>query len=293
MYNVVILGCENSHADEFCKMIKDGKFPSLNVVGAYSETESAEVRLNRNFGVYKMKSVDEFVGKVDGVIVVARHGDNHYKYAKPYIKDGIPMFIDKPITCKEEDAVCFMQELKANGIRVCGGSTCPHMPEVIGLKEEISSGAMGNILGGNFSFPIYPNSPHGGFHFYAQHLTETMTSLFGQHVEKILASENKSGISFVAKYPNFDVTANYLEPKEGFTHNGYYITLFGSNKTVQTSLEFGSDSFRGELEAFVQLLDGEKMTASYEEFIYPVFVNNAIIRSMESGSWEKLNEIRL
>jgi len=37
-----------------------------------------------------MKNYDDAVGKVDSVIITARHGDNHYKYAKPYLASKKP-----------------------------------------------------------------------------------------------------------------------------------------------------------------------------------------------------------
>ena len=114
MYKIAILGCENSHADSFLNfIIKEKKFPDVEVVGVYTDEEEANKRMSENFGVYCAKSFDEFVGKIDGVIITARDGKNHYKYAKPYISSGIPMFIDKPITSDEKEAVAFMKELKA------------------------------------------------------------------------------------------------------------------------------------------------------------------------------------
>ena len=41
------------------------------------------------------------------------------------------------------------------------------------------------------------------------------------------------------------------------------------------------------------LLDGGKMEKSYEDFILPVFVMNAILRSYESGKKEEINKIEL
>lgn len=49
--------------------------------------------LHDKYGVYVATSYDEFVGKVDGIIITARHGDNHYQYAKPYLQCGLPMYI--------------------------------------------------------------------------------------------------------------------------------------------------------------------------------------------------------
>ena len=106
MKKIVILGCENSHADMFLGYWKENpKYQDLEVVGVYSDERAAAEKLAADFGVPVMDRYDEAVGKVDGVVITARHGDNHYKYAKPYIASGVPMFIDKPITVSEEDAL--------------------------------------------------------------------------------------------------------------------------------------------------------------------------------------------
>ena len=82
MKKIVILGCENSHANTFLGFIRDiKKFSDVEVVGVYSHEREAMEKLNAEFGVKIMDSYDEMVGKVDGVVITARHGNNHYKYA--------------------------------------------------------------------------------------------------------------------------------------------------------------------------------------------------------------------
>ena len=99
MKRIAILGCENSHANNFLKAIRENEeYSDYEVVGIYSDEAEATEKLNAEYGVPVMASFDEAVGRVDGLIITARHGKNHYKYAEPYIKSGIPMFIDKPIT---------------------------------------------------------------------------------------------------------------------------------------------------------------------------------------------------
>ena len=140
MKRIAILGCENSHADAFLNSILiEKKYSDVEVVGVYTNEPEAEERMKKNFGVYCAKSYDEFVGKVDGIMITARDGVNHYKYAKPYIALGIPMFIDKPITSDNDEAVAFMKELKENGCRVCGGSSCACTPHVLSLSESVSA----------------------------------------------------------------------------------------------------------------------------------------------------------
>ena len=130
MYKVAILGCENSHANAFLRAVIEEKVvDDIEFVGVYSDDPAAAQKLHDMFGVPAAERYDEFVGKVDGILITARHGDNHFKYAKPYIESGIPMFIDKPITCSEEDAQEFMGLLKQHNIRVSGGSVLPTSPE--------------------------------------------------------------------------------------------------------------------------------------------------------------------
>ena len=47
----------------------------------------------------------------------------YHGYAEPYLASGIPMFIDKPITTREDEAVEFMRALRDRGVRISGGSS--------------------------------------------------------------------------------------------------------------------------------------------------------------------------
>ena len=138
MKKIAILGCENSHANMFLEFMRDyDKYKDVEVIGVYSYDEEAAKKLHEQFGVPVLSSYEEAVGKVDGVIVTARHGSNHYKYAKPYIESGIPMFVDKPITFDEDEAIKFMQECRDAGVRLTGGSSCVHCEWVQTLKRHM------------------------------------------------------------------------------------------------------------------------------------------------------------
>ena len=146
---IVILGCENSHANAFLGFIRDKEeFSDVEVIGVYSHERETAEKLNEQFGVPVMDNYDDAVGKVDGVVITARHGDRHLMYAKPYIESGVPMFIDKPVTVKEEDTVELVELLKKNNIQVTGGSCLKYDPFVLALKRDRECNAMGKVLGG-------------------------------------------------------------------------------------------------------------------------------------------------
>ncbi|MGM9653303.1 MAG: Gfo/Idh/MocA family protein [Eubacteriales bacterium] len=284
MYKIVILGVENSHATHFLSMLADGRYPDIEAVGVYSEEADASERLHDKFGVKIMKSYDEAVGAVDGVMITARHGKHHYEYAKPYLSSGIPMFIDKPITCDGEEAYAFMREAKEHHVRLCGGSVCASLPETKELASYVRDASEGEIVGGNLCCPIQMKSVYGGFYFYAQHLVQIMTTVFGGDVESVCAGGNGDQMSFLARYASYDVSGTFA----GLSRSYYHVSVFGKNESQSRLLGFSNSCFTLEMDDMQALLRGEAMKTSYDEFIRPVFIMNAMMRSAASGAWEKV-----
>lgn len=284
MFKIAILGCENSHAKSFLAPIRDGLYPELEVVGVYSNEPEAAAAIHEEFGVHVMERYDELVGQLDGLIVTARHGDNHYRYAKPYLASGIPMFIDKPFTCLEEDGEALMREAKANGVKLCGGSICALLPETQALAAAVKDGTVGALRGGAVSCPIYMDSPYGGFFFYAQHLVDIMTAVFGEDVRAIRAERTEGGVHLIARYDGYCVSGTYGEAQPF-----YSISVYGEKATDTKCLNITAECFRREVDDLLELLHGAEMAKSYESFLLPVYLLNATVRSLESGAWESVH----
>ena len=284
MYRVAILGCENSHADNFLKAVLEDKIVSdVEFVGVYSDEPETAQRLHQMFGVPVADSYDAFVGKVDGVIITARHGDNHYKYAKPYLDSGIAMFIDKPITCTEEDAAEFMNALKSRNVPVCGGSVCVLADYIRMLKQTVISGEQGNIIGGYLRAPVMMQSPYGGFFFYSQHLVQVMTELFGCYPNSVQVFPNGKNYNCVVRYDDYDVNITFTQG------NFLYYASVSFEKAVVGDSYDVLNCFEREFMEFYRLLQGEAQKQSYEDFFAPVYVLNAIARSLESGKEETVH----
>lgn len=286
MYKVCILGCENTHADAFMKAVITDKFAEdIEFVGVYSDEEAAMQKLNEKYGVYMMKSYDEMVGKVDGIMVTARHGDNHYKYAKPYMESGIPMFIDKPITCSEKDALMLKSDLIKYNIKVCGGSSVPLSENITEIKKDIVSGEFGAIRGGYVVMPVSLTNSYGGFFFYSQHLSQVVCELFGYYPESVRVTKTETVLSCIIRYKDFDVCVQYPDKSD----------LYHANVVLEKKVTGGRISLSGcyekEFEEFYNILKGGRQKVTYDEFIAPVFLINAINRSIESGKEENVKKI--
>lgn len=285
MLNIAILGCENSHADNFLQVIRDENYKDVAVLGVFSEYEGAAQTLGEKFSVPVMDRVDALVGQLDGVIITARHGDKHFEYAKPYLADGIPMFIDKPATCTESDARDFARELENRNIAISGGSTLKHARYIQKLKALVASGEQGTPLGGFFRAPVQMQNEYGNFFFYSQHLVQMVCEVFGYFPKAVRTCRTGKQITCILRYEAFDVTCLYVD--------GSYV--YYASVCFEKSVEGEKFTTAGvsspEFKDFYCLLQGEEQSQSYEEFFAPVFIMNALYRSLESGLEEPVGSL--
>lgn len=278
MKRIVILGCENSHANNFLKIIRDsGKYSDYEVIGVWSEEAAAAEKLRAEFGVPVMENYDGAVGKADGVIITARRGDVHYKYAKPYIKSGVPMFIDKPISCDCGEAVEFMRELSNYGVRVTGGSSLKHADEITALRDEVISGTNGRTVGGVVRAPIQSDSVYCGYWFYSQHLVEMLCTVYGRYPKSVKAFSVGAQKTAVFRYEDYDIIGVWGEHVYK-----YYAVRFSENGGTGGEVPTSKNWFEREFEDFDRLMNGEPQKLSYEDFIAPVFILDATKRSLDS-----------
>ena len=274
---VAILGVENSHADAFGELIKNNPelYGDIEVVGIYSEEKEAVKRIiDAGYATYAAASPDEFLGKVDGIIVTARHGDNHYKYAMPYVKAGVPCFIDKPFCANLENATELAKAAQDNGALLCGGSCLKFIDEIKSLARIAKTKKVKN---GTIACPINMNNIYGGFWFYSQHLIEILTTVFGMNVKSVTAfcpDQSQNRITVIFNYGDFDVCGFYTDSYR------YTASLMTSDNNIyQTYCDDVSYTFKNEFDEFVNMVKSGVMPCTYDELVYPVKVLAAIERS--------------
>ena len=292
MKRIVILGCENSHANTFLGfMAQDKKYSDVEVVGVYSHDPAAMKNLTEKYGVKAMASYDEAVGQVDGVIVTARHGDNHRKYAEPYLCKDLAVFIDKPFTVSVEDAVSFLKKAQEAGAKICGGSSCRFDALVQQLRADRIMEEGGKTLGGFVRCPVSMNNPNGGFFFYAQHLVEIVGEIFGRYPKSVRARRYEKGVGATFLYDDFEVSGLYADEVYGC----YYAVRSAVNADWGGAFTVGLDNpcFRKEFDEFYELLSGGEQLSGWNDLAAPVFVLNALDRAMKSGKEEPVGEVGL
>lgn len=194
------------------------------------------------------------------------------------------MFIDKPITVSEDDAKELYNELKAKNIKVSGGSVCIYPDMVQDLKKLVCDTPNEAIHGGYLRCPIISDNPYGGFFFYSQHLVSVMCEIFGFYPISVKAYRNGKTINCTVRYDYCDVNIVYVDDSQY-----YYATVNTDTEITGGKFEF-EDCFIREFDTYYKLLSGGDMNISYEDFVAPVFILNAINRSLASGNEEPINK---
>lgn len=282
MFKTVILGCENSHADTFLDLVaNDPGFSEIQVVGIYSDEQESTKKLHDRFGVPVMSSYDEAVGKVDGVIVTARHGKNHLKYALPYISKGVAFFIDKPFTIDPAEGEELCSLLEKAGCGFTGGSSLKHCAFVKELKAQHEADENGKTVGGFVRAPIDRASVYGGFYFYAPHLVEIVAEAFGAHPKSVCATERSGGVSVLFRYDDFDISGMYLDK-----NYVYYAERHSEKGVCGKEFPVEAECFKAELGEFRDILMGKSNGQSACRMMAPVYIMNALEKSIAENGKE-------
>lgn len=269
---IAILGTENSHALAFARLLKnDPDFAGLQLAGVYGYDKAANDRLVEE-GLVSCVAPDPhaFVGKVDGILVTARHGDHHFEYALPYVEAGCPAFIDKPFTVKEEYARALTAAAEKSGALLCGGSSLKFLNGLDGLK---AFAAENKVVGAYVGAPISMVNDYAGFYFYSQHLLEMLLTVFGPGIRSVYAycpDETQNRVSVIFDYGSFDVMAQYT------ASYAYTVSVY-SDKGSKTEYTFDlGDCYKKELLEFRDMLINHVRPASLEALALPVHILHAI-----------------
>ena len=191
---VGIIGAENSHSVNFGKMFNiDHKFPGIEVTHIWGETDefakkTAEAGKIPNI----VKDQKDMLGKIDALIVDHRHAKFHLEAATPFVKAGIPTFVDKPFCYRVEEGKAFLEMARKVGTPVTSFSSIAQSVCTYDIKEQVQS--MSDINHVVRYGPLDLDSPYGGVFFYGVHLLQPLMVMFGEDIQKVkITREGKKG----------------------------------------------------------------------------------------------------
>ena len=279
-----IIGAENSHTIGYGRIFNiEKKFPGVEVKYVWGETgEFASNAAVKGTIPNIVKDQKEILGKIDALIVDHRHAKYHLEAATPFIKEGIPTFIDKPFCYRAAEGKKFLELARKHGAPVTSFSSVAHSNATYDIKKQVES--MGKIDQVIRYGPVDIDSKYGGIFFYGVHLLQPLLNIFGEDIEKVRITRNGE-----------NGTANLVYK------NGLFVTLIFKNHSygwetfVETDKKFIELKSRVEEPDptinyidMVEMFRTGKKPRSYQSILNCISVLEALEKSVTSQQWEEV-----
>jgi hypothetical protein len=283
-YRVGIVGSDNSHSITFSQIMNDPSNP--NHVEGFEVTHLFGLDEKRNMEVARLGKIKnivsdhlEMIGKIDIAFIEFRHGGLHLEYARPFIENKIPVFIDKPLAANTTDAKRLIQLAKEKDVLMTSFSTL----RFISLAQEIKNLFKAeepiflSIIG-----PADPESEYGGLIFYAIHVAELFNEIAGCGIHEVEAI--RKGKNIIATLVHEKILGSlrtspefYLFAVEGVTKKSYIAKKLGDEPYYKSGIM-----------KIKEMLDGKFWPLNAQDMFEPVAIIKAIEESILSGKSKKI-----
>ncbi len=284
-----IIGAENSHTAGFGKLFNiDKKFPGVEVKYVWGETDAfAKSAMEKGNIPNQVKDPNEMLGKIDALIVDHRHPKFHLEPAIPFLKEGIPTFIDKPFCYRAVEGKDFLQLAKKVGTPVTSYSSIAQSAATFDIKEQVA--ALGKISQVIRTGTADLDSQYGGIFFYGIHIVEPLMFMFGEDIQEVKVTRN-------GKYGNAGLRFS----------SGLFATLIFKEKAYgwETFVEAGDKLV--ELKSRVEEADPPKNYAdmvemfrtgkeprSHQSILNGVCILEALEKSGQTEKWTTVEYLKL
>ena len=194
---VGIIGLDTSHVTAFTRLLNDAKekehVPGAKVVAAYkggspdieasaSRVEGYAKELGEVFNVKMVASIEELCQQVDAVLLESVDGRPHLEQARPVIKAGKPLFIDKPIAGSLRDAIEIFKLAREAKVPVFTSSAYRFYESLVELKKTVVGEVRSVISYG----PCFLEPHHPDLFWYGVHPTEALFTILGTNCESVV-----------------------------------------------------------------------------------------------------------
>lgn len=299
MLRIGILGSDNSHAERFSEILNLPDHPSYQAdadaqVVAIWGSDPARTQQVAAHGQIPtiVAQPEEMLEQVDAVICVTRHGGRHLNLVRPYLKAGIPTFVDKPLATDPADARAIVQLAQEAQTPFTSFSTVRFSADTQAFLKR--SQELGGVRVGIYSGPASRRNPYGGVVFYAIHSIEMMLMAQGGGVQWVEAIEGEA----VDESGNGTVTA-VCAWADGSTASlvltvdakyAFRATALGREGVHSTILDI-SDCYREGMKRILATLRGGPSPVPMAEMVEAIQIGAALDQSLDNGQRVRLESL--
>ncbi|MAT15416.1 MAG: oxidoreductase [Planctomyces sp.] len=189
MLRLGIVDFDSSHSIEFTRRLnqvgisRDQWVDGARVVAGWpGDSRMAPARIDHFLpqiaacGVDIVDSPESMLGAIDAVLVLSLSGERHLERAEPFLREGIPTYVDKPFACSLADAEA-ISDLATNTDTLLFSSSGLRFSDDVTHFQKQSH--YGELHGCHVYGPAKRAEGNPGLFHYGIHATELLFTLMG------------------------------------------------------------------------------------------------------------------
>lgn len=278
-----VIGTENSHVNQACKRFNLEKSITGALVEALYPGEgdtiehARDVQKEGNVALVVDKPEDMF-GKIDAVIIMNRHARYHAKYARLFLKNKIPTFVDKPLTCNLEEAKELIELSHKTNTWFSSSSTVWMTSSFQNFFKQAKE-ELGHIHSGMVGGPFDFESEYGGVFFYGIHTVEMLLNGFGYDVRTVSARRYGKNCWVTVTLENNRLVDLHLIGEKG---GSFQILVHGEKGSRYLKVDT-SDGYDMGFKNLIEEIKTNKRPLTDEQLLMPIKVLLAIDESAKTN----------
>jgi predicted dehydrogenase len=213
----------------------------------------------------------DLLGLVDAVIVTDRHGGLHREHALPFLEQGLPVFVDKPLACSVADAEAIIAAAREHNAPLTSSSAVRWVPDTDALAAQRAKlGAPQVVV---TTGPADPASPYGGIWFYGIHPVDVALRLVPGNVGdvgEVRVEHSASTIIASAQVGDTRVVVTFVTPGGEDGDVPFHAMVVGRHGVASSTLSLGKDYVAPGLEAFLSMARTGKPPIDYDDLLRPI-----------------------
>lgn len=282
-----VIGTENSHAGLIVRHLnEENLFGGWRVTALHGPDPDRNAELvaaghTADVDPAVHESHVDMLGVVDAVIVTDRDGGVHRRHSTPFLENGIPVFVDKPLATTVDDAQQIIDSAEANGALMTSFSALRWAPTTQSLASLIAQGQLRPAA----AFAVGPaeiESEHGGVFYYGIHPVEAVCAALPGEFGPVSVSRSEETLVIETSVGGVHLTIALLEPI-GDDWAPFHLSVAGRNEVEGGDIVLDSDYLVPGLNLFFEMIDKGVAPVTPAELLRPVVLLDAI-RSALKGS---------
>ncbi|MDA9021344.1 Gfo/Idh/MocA family oxidoreductase [Gammaproteobacteria bacterium] len=198
----------------------------------------------------------DMIPRVDGILLARDDYESHLKYAEPFLKAGLPIFIDKPMAT-DPKAASEILSLELFEGQIFSASSLAYDPRV----EELC-----NKLDDYGELKFFHGIATGPWNRYAVHLIDPLIQIHSQPFEKVFFSYANNISTLIIKSDNLVANITCLSDAA----SSIKFTLHGVNNYIEVDFKDPFHAFKKSLELFTLNIEKKDTIRPYNKLKHSI-----------------------